>query len=141
MLGFLWRHTRVPYCVNRVPVPLAMMVGGFILIMPNLGFNEWGHTFWYAEELFAAPIHWGFVVLGWALFALGGWVLQILNRIRELTAVEPSTIISRSTQVTAQTPHPIVVISHRNRAAVARFVALSDDPHSEPVMLGFRPTP
>lgn len=28
-------------------------------------------------------------------FAMGDWGLQILNRIRELTAVEPDTVISR----------------------------------------------
>lgn len=94
ILGFIWLHTRVPYFVNRVSIPLGIMVSGFVLIMPNLGLNEWGHTFFYAEELFAAPIHWGFVVLGWALFAIGGWILQILNRIRELTTVDPDTVIS-----------------------------------------------
>ena len=88
ILGFIWLHTRVPFFVNRVSLPLAVMVSGFVLIMPNLGFNEWGHTFWYAEELFAAPIHWGFVALGWALFAIGGFVTQIIGRIIELTRVD-----------------------------------------------------
>jgi len=49
--------------------------------MPNLGYNEWGHTFFYAEELFAAPVHWGFVVLGWAIFFIGGFVIQVLRRL------------------------------------------------------------
>ncbi len=88
VLGFVWIHTRVPYFVKRISIPLALMAAGPILIMPNLGLNEWGHTFFYAEELFAAPIHWGFVVLGWGLFAIGGFILQIMNRIRELTTVE-----------------------------------------------------
>ena len=88
VLGFIWIHTRIPYFANRVSIPLALMAAGPILIMPNLGLNEWGHTFFYAEELFAAPIHWGFVVLGWGLFAIGGFLVQILSRIRELTTVE-----------------------------------------------------
>ncbi|HBG30460.1 methane monooxygenase/ammonia monooxygenase subunit C [Candidatus Macondimonas diazotrophica] len=88
VLGFIWLHTRVPYFVNRVSMPLALMVSGFLLIMPNLGLNEWGHTFFYAEELFAAPIHWGFVFLGWALFAIGGFVIQLIIRIRELTRID-----------------------------------------------------
>jgi methane/ammonia monooxygenase subunit C len=78
----------MPYFVNRVSMPLALMVSGFLLIMPNLGLNEWGHTFFYAEELFAAPIHWGFVFLGWALFAIGGFVIQLIIRIRELTRID-----------------------------------------------------
>jgi methane/ammonia monooxygenase subunit C len=37
--------------------------------------NEWGHTFWFMEELFVAPLHYGFVFFGWS--ALG--VLGVLN--------------------------------------------------------------
>lgn len=45
VLGFVWIHTRVPYFVKRISIPLALMAAGPILIMPNLGLNEWGHTF------------------------------------------------------------------------------------------------
>lgn len=83
--AFVWVHTRLPDFSNRISFPLAVIVSGPILIMPNLGFNEWGHTFFYAEELFAAPIHWGFVTLGWALFGFGGFITQILNRMAKLT--------------------------------------------------------
>ena len=85
IIGFLWVHTRLPDFQNRVSIPLAILTAGPILIMPNLGLNEWGHTFFYAEELFAAPIHWGFVALAWSVFAMGGFILQCLNRIRVLT--------------------------------------------------------
>lgn len=90
ILGFIWIHTRLPSFSQRLSIPLAMATAGPILIMPNLGLNEWGHTFFYAEELFAAPIHWGFVVLGWSLFALGGFILQCLQRMHELTML-PAT--------------------------------------------------
>lgn len=83
--AFVWAHTRLPDFVNRISFPMAIMVAGPALIMPNLGFNEWGHTFFYAEELFAAPIHWGFVTLGWALFGFGGFITQVLNRMAKLT--------------------------------------------------------
>jgi len=88
IIGFIWVHTRLPNFVNRISVPMAILTAGPILIMPNLGFNEWGHTFFYMEELFSAPIHWGFVTLGWAIFAIGGFVIQVLNRILELTALD-----------------------------------------------------
>lgn len=84
-IGFVWLHTRMPDFNNRVSLPLCLMASAPILIMPNLGLNEWGHTFFYAEELFAAPIHWGFVTLGWGLFAMGGFLLQCFARIRVLT--------------------------------------------------------
>ena len=87
VIGFLWAHTRLPDFRNRVSLNLAIFLSGFMLIMPNLGLNEWGHTFWYAEELFAAPIHWGFVVLGWSAFAVGGFFIQVLSRIAHLTRV------------------------------------------------------
>ena len=86
--AFVWVHTRMPDFVNRISFPLALMCAGPALIMPNLGFNEWGHTFFYAEELFAAPIHWGFVALGWALFGFGGFVIQLLNRMAKLMKME-----------------------------------------------------
>lgn len=87
-VGFIWLHTRMPDFSNRVSAPLAIATSAPILIMPNLGLNEWGHTFFYAEELFAAPIHWGFVVLGWGLFAIGGFLIQCLNRVRVLTSLD-----------------------------------------------------
>jgi len=36
--------------------------------------NEWGHTFWFMEELFVAPLHYGFVFFGWAALAVMGVV-------------------------------------------------------------------
>lgn len=56
------------------------------MIMPNYGFNEWGHTFFYAEELFAAPIHWGFVFLGWSLFFLIPLAFQLITHMAHLIA-------------------------------------------------------
>ena len=86
-VGFIWIHTRMPDFRNRVSFNLAFALAGGLMIMPNLGFNEWGHTFFYAEELFAAPIHWGFVTLGWATFAIGGLIVQILSRMAKLTRI------------------------------------------------------
>jgi len=70
---------------------MMLIVMGPMLIMPNLGFNEWGHTFFYAEELFAAPIHYGFVVLGWAFFGITGLLAQCLHRVFILTALKFKT--------------------------------------------------
>jgi len=87
VVAFTYARTRIPQFANKLSLPFALVVAGPIMIMPNLGLNEWGHTFFYAEELFAAPIHWGFVLLGWATFAAGGLVVQILTRVVELTKV------------------------------------------------------
>ena len=61
-----------------------MAVLGPGLILPNLGYNEWGHAFWLTEEIFSHPLHWGFPVLGWTGFALGGVLLQVTIRMAEL---------------------------------------------------------
>ncbi|MDD3765008.1 MAG: methane monooxygenase/ammonia monooxygenase subunit C [Nevskiales bacterium] len=87
LTAFVYARTRIPAFASKVSLPFALLVAGPVMIMPNLGFNEWGHTFFYAEELFAAPIHWGFVLLGWATFAAGGLLVQILSRIVQLTQV------------------------------------------------------
>lgn len=88
VLGLAWIHTRLPDYQGRFSIPLGIAASAPLLIMPNLGYNEWGHTFFYAEELFAAPVHWGFVVLGWGLFAIMGFFLECFNRVSVLTKVK-----------------------------------------------------
>ena len=85
--AFLYARTRLPEFAKRWSVPFIIGVAGPFLILPNLGYNEWGHTFFFMEERFAAPIHWGFVILGWSALALGGLLFQILRRLVELTDV------------------------------------------------------
>lgn len=101
-LGFVWVHTRMPDFRNRVSMSLAIVASAPILIMPNLGLNEWGHTFFYAEELFAAPIHWGFVFLGWGIFAISGFLLQCFARVRILTRTLAEQQADRETNEEAQ---------------------------------------
>jgi len=67
-----------------VSLPHVLAVVGPFMIMPNVGLNEWGHAFWFMEELFSAPLHWGFVVLGWSALALGGVLMQVVIRVNEL---------------------------------------------------------
>lgn len=80
----LYATTRLPKFSKSYSVPLLMVVIGPALILPNLGYNEWGHAFWLTEEIFSHPLHWGFPVLGWTGFALGGVLLQVIMRMSEL---------------------------------------------------------
>lgn len=100
LTAFTYAHTRLPQFANRVSLPFALIVAGPVMIMPNLGLNEWGHTFFYAEELFAAPIHYGFVLLGWAVFAAGGLIVQMMSRIVELTrtVADQQTVASHASR-------------------------------------------
>ncbi|MBV1870518.1 MAG: methane monooxygenase/ammonia monooxygenase subunit C [Gammaproteobacteria bacterium] len=87
-LAFIWIHTRLPDFQNRISIPFALLAAGPLLIAPNLGFNEWGHAFFYAEELFGSPVHYGFFFLGFGFFAFGGFLVQCFNRMSKLTYLD-----------------------------------------------------
>lgn len=76
--GFLYAMTRIPSFSRGVSIAYVFAVLGPALILPNLGFNEWGHAYWLTEEIFSHPLHWGFVVLGWNALAIGGVLMQIV---------------------------------------------------------------
>ena len=87
MLGgsaWLYARTRLPLYSGGISLPLTLAVFGPFMILVSVGFNEWGHTFWFREEFFAAPIHWGFVIGGWFSLAVGGILIQALIRMGEL---------------------------------------------------------
>ena len=47
----------------------------------QIAFNEWAHSLWITEEIFAAPFHWPFVFYGWlaaGIFALWGETIVAL---------------------------------------------------------------
>jgi methane/ammonia monooxygenase subunit C len=75
MGAMLYAKTRLPTYANGFSLQYLVAVVGPFMILPNVGLNEWGHTFWFMEELFVAPLHYGFVFFGSS--ALG--VLGVLN--------------------------------------------------------------
>lgn len=83
--AYLYAMTRLPLFAKGISVPLAIAVIGPFMILPNVGLNEWGHAFWFMEEFFSAPLHWGFVVLGWTGLGLGGVLMQIMFRLSRLS--------------------------------------------------------
>ncbi|HET6377051.1 MAG TPA: bacterial ammonia monooxygenase, subunit AmoC [Methylocella sp.] len=85
--GFMYARTRLPtFACKGWSIAYTLLFVGPFMIFPNVGLNEWGHTFWFMEELFVAPLHWGFVFFGWFSLAVFGVALQILGRVRELCA-------------------------------------------------------
>ncbi len=89
VLGFAsysYAVTRLPLFSKGVSIPLIMVVIGPFMVMPNVGFNEWGHAFWIMEERFTLPLHYGFVIFGWAILALGGLLVQVMSRVSVLMA-------------------------------------------------------
>lgn len=82
--SFLYAKTRLPQFAKGVSLPYLLVIVGPYMILPNVGLNEWGHTFWWMEELFVAPLHYGFVFFGWFALGLCGLIYQLMGRIGEL---------------------------------------------------------
>jgi len=83
---FTYAKTRIPIFANGWSIAAVMLFIGPFMIFPNVALNEWGHTFWFMEELFVAPLHWMFVFFGWFALAIFGVVLVAFGRIKELYA-------------------------------------------------------
>jgi methane/ammonia monooxygenase subunit C len=81
---WIYARTRIPHFAKGVSLPLTLAVVGPFMLLPGIGFNEWGHTFWFREELFASPVHYWFVVAVWFAHGLGGILMQSVNRINEI---------------------------------------------------------
>ena len=73
--AWLYARTRLPLYAKEISLPLTLAVIGPFMILVSVGFNEWGHTFWFREEFFAAPIHWGFVYV--LLVSIIEWYLVL----------------------------------------------------------------
>jgi methane/ammonia monooxygenase subunit C len=86
--AYFYAATRLPFFAKGYSLPFLILVVGTFMTIPNVGFNEWGHTSWWMDEGFAGPLHWGFVFFGWMTLASFGVVLQILGRLRELLGEE-----------------------------------------------------
>ena len=82
--SFFYAKTRIPYFAHGYSLAFLIVAIGPFMIIPNVGLNEWGHTFWFMEELFVAPLHWGFVFFGWMALGVFGVVLQILAGVKRL---------------------------------------------------------
>lgn len=86
--AFFYAKTRLPIFARGYSLALLVLVGGAFMLIPNVGFNEWGHTSWSMEEGFAGPLHWGFVFFGWMSLGVFGVTLQMLGRMRELLGAQ-----------------------------------------------------
>jgi methane/ammonia monooxygenase subunit C len=78
--AFLYARTRIPFFARGYSMAFLCINSSF-MILPNVALNEWGHSFWFMDEIVSAPLHWGFVVFGWMILGMFGVVLQILGRL------------------------------------------------------------
>jgi methane/ammonia monooxygenase subunit C len=73
---YLYGRTRLPkvYGADKgFPWSFALLIAAAVTEMMQVAMNEWGHSLWITEEIFAVPFHWPFVFYGWlasGIFAL-----------------------------------------------------------------------
>lgn len=82
--AWLYARTRLPLFARGISLPLTLAVVGPFMIFVAVGFNEWGHTFWFREEFFGAPMHYSFVLGVWFAHAVAGILLQSVQRMKQL---------------------------------------------------------
>jgi len=80
---YLYGRYRLPkvYGAEKgFPWSFAFLIAASVTEMMQVAFNEWAHSLWILEEIFAAPFHWPFVFYGWlsaGIFAL--WAETIIR--------------------------------------------------------------
>jgi len=68
-----------------------------------------GHTFWFMEELFVAPLHWMFVFFGWFSLAVSALRCRFLAVSKNLrTAMKICSVSSRLNKLSARVEDPWV---------------------------------
>ena len=85
--SWIYARTRLPLFARGISLPLTLGVAGPFMIFIAVGFNEWGHTFWFREEFFGAPMHYSFVIGVWFALGVGGILLQQVTRVSELLEI------------------------------------------------------
>jgi methane/ammonia monooxygenase subunit C len=95
LAAFFYALTRIPEFSRSVPLALVLAVMAPFMVLPSVAYNEWGHAFWLMEELFIAPLHWGFVALAWGFMAALGVIGLSLPRVAELVRLTSGPSIVR----------------------------------------------
>lgn len=87
---FLYLMTRLPQIYNGgIPVAFILALIGVAVAAAWEAANEFGHSYYFAEETFAVPVHWGFVAAGMVsmvALAVAYDVLVSLVRLKEGSA-------------------------------------------------------
>jgi methane/ammonia monooxygenase subunit C len=114
--SYIYARTRLPhlYGGKLLPVSFALIVSGSLLLLFQVAMNEFGHSFFQAEEVFAAPLHWPFVIFAYLLAGTFAVWFGTLPRIMELARQERAAV--------AATPEPAKAESATSVGAVTADV-------------------
>jgi methane/ammonia monooxygenase subunit C len=89
--SYLYGRCRIPavYGADKgFPWSFFLLISAAVLECMTVAANEWGHSLWISEEIFAVPFHWPFVVYGWlasGMFAIWG---ETIIRLFEIEKAE-----------------------------------------------------
>ena len=78
------------------PWSFFFLIAASITEMMQVAMNEWGHSLWITEEIFAAPFHWPFTMYGWlagGMFALWGETILRLYQVEKQAEEADATAI------------------------------------------------
>ena len=78
------------------PWSFALLIAASVNEMIQVAFNEWAHSLWITEEIFAAPFHWPFTMYGWlagGMFALWGETILRLYQVEKQAEEAGATAI------------------------------------------------
>jgi methane/ammonia monooxygenase subunit C len=81
---YLYGVTRLPRVYPATagfPWSFFILIAASVTEMLQVALNEWGHSLWIAEEVFAAPLHWPFVIYVWLAAAMFALWLETLIRL------------------------------------------------------------
>jgi methane/ammonia monooxygenase subunit C len=87
--SYLYGRFRIPALYGRdkgFPWSFFLLISAAVLECMAVAANEWGHSLWISEEIFAVPFHWPFTIYGWlaaGMFAVWGETLLRLFEIEK----------------------------------------------------------
>lgn len=91
-VAFLYARKHLPAIYGDpskgFPISWALILSSSSFLMFWVAANEWSHSFWITEEIFSAPLHWGFITFGFLAAGTFAVWFQTLPRVMELQKEE-----------------------------------------------------
>ena len=84
---YLYGRYRLPkiYSADKgFPWSFFLLIAASVTEMMQVAMNEWGHSLWIFEEIFAAPFYWPFVTYGWLASGIFALWAESLSRMLQI---------------------------------------------------------
>ena len=84
---------------NGFPWSFFLLIAASVTEMAQVAMNEWGHSLWITEEIFAVPFHWPFVFYGWLAAGIFALWAETLVRLLQIEGEAEAEATERSEEV------------------------------------------